>query len=257
MIDNMKILNYESSINNLVQGFTESNGGFTCLVCGHQFENGIVYNMRGTLYEARKAVSEHVMAEHGDMFTVLLNLGKEANGLSEIQQTILAMLYNGWNDRHIAKELGDKSASTIRNHRFQLRRKAKEARVFLALMELLELRLGTEQQFNQQFLEFHRDIPVDDERIMITAGEAEKIRRKHFSSRKPLRLVSFPKKEKSKLVILLDIAKHFEKNRSYTEKEVNDILLPVFEDYVTIRRYLVDYRFLKRKPGGRDYTLNF
>lgn len=249
MLDNITLHTYPDDLS---RGFTETKGTYICLVCGRRFEDGIVFDVGGTLYEASRAVKEHIASKHGDMFHVLLQLGKDGTGLSDIQQNILNLMYSGYDDRRIARELGNKSASTIRNHRFQLRRKAREAQVFLAVMELLERRLGTEQRF----LEFHEDMPVDDERLMITLQEAEVIRNKYFSSRRPLRLTSFPKKEKAKLVVLKDIAELFEKDRVYTEKEVNELLLPVFDDYVTIRRYLVDYRFLKRKPGGIEYTLN-
>ena len=238
-----------SSTSDLVLGYTVRDGVYSCLVCGRQFEDGIVYNQEGTLHTAERAVREHILREHGDMFHVLLGLGKEGTGLSDIQQSILSMMYKGFDDRSIARELGDKSASTIRNHRFQLRRKAREARVFLAIMELLEGHTGTEQQF----IEFHADIPTEDERVMITLEEAEKIRKKAYTSLDPLRLNTFPKKQKAKLVILKDISELFERDRHYSEKEVNDIILPVFDDYVTIRRYLIEYRFLERKPGGRDY----
>ena len=40
--------------------------------------------------------------------------------------------------RLIAAKLGGRSASTIRNHRFQLRKRRREARAFLAIMEILD-----------------------------------------------------------------------------------------------------------------------
>ncbi|MGI8550758.1 MAG: DUF2087 domain-containing protein, partial [Dehalococcoidia bacterium] len=39
-------------------------------------------------------------------------------------------------------------------------------------------------------------------------------------------------------------------DRTYTEREVNEILKEVFaHDYVTLRRMLVDYHFLNRSQG--------
>ena len=42
--------------------------------------------------------------------------------------------------------------------------------------------------------------------------------------------------EKKKVVILAKIAEQFEKGKQYSEKEVNQTLKPIFEDYITIRR---------------------
>ena len=47
--------------------------------------------------------------------------------------------------------------------------------------------------------------------------------------------------------------KLFEKGKSYTEFEVNEILKPVYDDYVILRRYLVDYGYLDRLDNGTSY----
>jgi hypothetical protein len=40
----------------------------------------------------------------------------------------------------------------------------------------------------------------------------------------------------------------FVRGRRYSERDVNELLAGAFDDYVTIRRYLIDYGFLDRKP---------
>lgn len=45
----------------------------------------------------------------------------------------------------------------------------------------------------------------------------------------------------------------FELSRKYTEKEVNQILKEANPDYVTLRRYLIDYGFLDRYNDGSSY----
>ncbi len=47
----------------------------------------------------------------------------------------------------------------------------------------------------------------------------------------------------------------FEINRFYNEKEVNAIVKEVDEDYVTLRRYLIDFGFMDRKTDGSQYWL--
>ncbi|PKM78120.1 MAG: hypothetical protein CVU90_03610 [Firmicutes bacterium HGW-Firmicutes-15] len=47
----------------------------------------------------------------------------------------------------------------------------------------------------------------------------------------------------------------FEISRIYSEKEVNAIIKEVYEDYVTLRRYLIDFGFMDRKTDGSQYWL--
>lgn len=63
----------------------------------------------------------------------------------------------------------------------------------------------------------------------------------------------FPKKEKRKVVVLNHLMTRFEHGRKYTEKEVNDILGAAFIDYVTLRRYLIEYGFMAREEDGSAY----
>lgn len=46
---------------------------------------------------------------------------------------------------------------------------------------------------------------------------------------------------------------HFEFGRDYTEKEVNEILGAVYDDYAILRRYLVDTGRLDRDSYGHHY----
>lgn len=47
----------------------------------------------------------------------------------------------------------------------------------------------------------------------------------------------------------------FEVGRDYTEQEVNQALMGVFDDYVALRRYLVESGHLMRDRAGRLYRL--
>lgn len=38
--------------------------------------------------------------------------------------------------------------------------------------------------------------------------------------------------------------------------EVNEILRPVYDDFVLLRRYLIDYKFLTREKDGSCYYVN-
>jgi hypothetical protein len=41
----------------------------------------------------------------------------------------------------------------------------------------------------------------------------------------------------------------------YAEKEINEILKAIYEDYVMLRRYLIEYGFIDRKSDGSEYWL--
>lgn len=72
----------------------------------------------------------------------------------------------------------------------------------------------------------------------------------------PLKFREIPAKEKRKYIILCMVIHSFDVDTFYHEKEVNQILKPMVDDYVMIRRYLVDYGFMKRTDDGKSYWLN-
>jgi hypothetical protein len=47
----------------------------------------------------------------------------------------------------------------------------------------------------------------------------------------------------------------FEPGRAYSEQEVNAALMGVFDDYVALRRYLVESKHLMRDRAGWEYRL--
>ena len=96
----------------------------------------------------------------------------------------------------------DVSLSTIRNHRFALREKARQARVFLALMDLLAER-GKDP--GPRFIEIPGTKSADDERFAITQAEFDKVVRSHFPDGPDGRLSRFPKKQKRKVAVLIQI----------------------------------------------------
>jgi hypothetical protein len=63
------------------------------------------------------------------------------------------------------------------------------------------------------------------------------------------RVVGFPAKRAKQLILLDRLSMLFEPGRTYEEVEVNRILLAVHDDYVAIRRALVDFEFLDREFG--------
>ena len=71
------------------------------------------------------------------------------------------------------------------------------------------------------------------------------------------RLTAYPSKRKMKLYSLIYIAEKIEKNRTYTEKEINAVLnhWHTFGDPATLRRELYTHRFLNRDSYGKEYRM--
>ena len=71
------------------------------------------------------------------------------------------------------------------------------------------------------------------------------------------RLTAYPSKRKMKLYVLIYIAGKIEKNRTYTEKEINAVLNKwhTFEDPATLRRELYTHKFLNRDSYGKEYRM--
>jgi hypothetical protein len=64
------------------------------------------------------------------------------------------------------------------------------------------------------------------------------------------RITAMPAKRTRRRQLLDEVAQAFEPGRRYPEPVVNEILRSVFDDYCTLRRYLVDEAFLSRTAAG-------
>ncbi len=118
-------------------------------------------------------------------------------------------------------------------------------------MELLKER----DQYAPAFVPPHNTATMVDDRYAVTEGEQQEIIHKFLPDGVNGRLKKFPPKEKQRLIVLRELTKLFNSNTTYTEKEINQILEKVHDDYVLIRRYLISYGFLERKPDGSQYWL--
>lgn len=99
-------------------------GEFICLICGKNI--GINTDI----------INDHMLT-HGSPVERLLMLDKKHTGLTEIKKELLDMLSSKCSDKEIASNLAC-TDSTVRNIRFSLRERARQARAFLAIMELVD-----------------------------------------------------------------------------------------------------------------------
>lgn len=83
----------------------------------------------------------------------------------------------------------------------------------------------------------------------------EKVVKSFFKGK---RLTRFPAQYKKQQIVLEEIAGMFEPGRKYPEKEVNAVILNVFDDYCTVRRLMIGEGLMARKDnvywrtGGPD-----
>jgi DNA-binding transcriptional ArsR family regulator len=63
------------------------------------------------------------------------------------------------------------------------------------------------------------------------------------------RLRHLPAARKKRVIVLRRLLERFEANRSYPEREVNDLLRLAHDDVASLRRELVDYGFMVRDRG--------
>lgn len=253
MENNLSELFWQASLADIKKGYVyqAETEAFICLACGKAFTDGVIYQQDGHYYEARKFILLHIEREHRSVFHVLLNLDKKVTGLTEHQKALLELFYDGLSDNEVAKALDAGSTSTIRNHRFSLRERQKQAKVFLAIMELA----GAKLPKRQTFIDIPRTAKLVDDRFAITEEENAKILAAAFKHGPDGPLESFPLKEKKRVAILRHILKFFEPDKKYSEKEVTAILSPIYGDYALLRRQLIEHGFMDRTPDGSSYWI--
>lgn len=242
---------WNSSMEELKQGYIEEKEVYTCLLCGEKTEKGIVYPYKDRFYEAERYMRIHIDTMHISVFDYLLSMDKKLTGLTDHQKSLLQLFYQGKSDKDIQKELDMGSTSTIRHHRFALKEKERQAKTFLAIMELLK----EKDEHAPAFLPVHKTATMVDDRYNITQEEQKKVLKKYFPEGADKSLAKFPPREKQRLIVLREIASRLKAEHKYGEKELNDTLMAIYEDYALIRRYLIDYGFLDRKPDGSEYWL--
>lgn len=243
----------------IARGYTVTTGAqgesCQCVVCGARFAAGEVYPVEGHWYQPQAAAQRHVQTAHARRLEELLASDSKYISLTDNQRALLTLFSQGLSDADVAARLGV-TASTVRHQRFVLREKAKAAKLYAALWQLVqEAResLSVDDGAAGELLPVHAGATMVDERYEMTQGEYEKILATVFETQQPLRLRVFSAKEKKKIAILHRIAQEFEPGRQYTEKDVRAVLAPIFDDYVTLRRYLIAYGYLDRTRDGTAY----
>ena len=243
MIDNSTLLELQNGYR-----FDQHAKSYACLFCRQTYQQGIIYPMGEVLYEAEKAMLVHIQQSHGSVFETLIQLDKKYTGLSDIQREMLQLFHKGLSDKEILERSSSGSISTIRQHRFKLKEKERQAKIFLALMANLE-----NSRVPMKDSHINKEEIVVDSRYGITENEREKVLQTYFKNGLDGAVDIFPSKEKRKIMVLQHILKRFDQGKKYSEKEVNDIIKTAHDDYVTVRRYFIEYGFMDRNSDGSQY----
>lgn len=236
----------EVTIEELVNGFSYGKGNYSCLFCSIDLDEDEVFPIEGKFLMAKGMMKQHVKTAHNSAFQSLLSLDKKVTGLSDVQIEMLQHFYDGNTDQDIVETSSVNSVSTVRQHRFKLREKERQAKVFLALMQLMK---------DPQKYTIHKGAKQVDERYGIEQAEREKVLQTYFKNGLDGGIETIPSKEKKKLIILQHILNRFERGKTYSEKEVNELLKTVHADFVSLRRHLIEYGFMVRNGDGSVYSV--
>lgn len=249
----MRGMDLESvSVDDLIKGYKEDDTrqSYVCLTCEQAFDKQEVFQVGERWFMAERAVEKHLETMHPHYFDTLLKDQANYNKLTDKQQTVLTYMYQGASDKTIADALSI-TPSTVRNQRFSLREKAKQAKHFLSVYE--QAQRSAQKTPSETMVSVHKHATMVDERYHITEKERDQTLQTAFLSLEPLKLKHFPKKEKKKIVILAKIAEYLDRGERYSEIELNHQLAMIYDDIATIRRYLIQYGFMARKKDGSAY----
>lgn len=154
----------------------------------------------------------------------------------------MTLFSKGFEDQEIANQLNI-TTSAVRNHRFKFKEKKRQAKILLALLELID---------EKEQSDFIANSLIDsDERFVSSKKERDKVFSVFLDANG--KATQIPKKEKKRIILIQKLAENFVPEKQYTEKEINTIISKMFDDYVTIRRYLIEYGILGRTVDGTTY----
>lgn len=240
---------WEATLPELKQGYKESNTSYDCLLCGKQIEKGVIYPYENALYEAERFMRVHIEHTHQSVFAYLLGLDKKWSGITDHQGDLLRLFHQGKSDKDVQEELEIGSATTVRHHRFALKEKERQAKVFLAMMELLKER----DEYAPAFIPPHKASQLFHDEQSIAEEEQQAIVRTFFQEGG--RLSELPATERQRRIILREISKRFDGDISYTKHDMNDALSEIHDDFITLRNALVEYGYFGQTRNGSQYWL--
>lgn len=86
-------------------------------------------------------------------------------------------------------------------------------------------------------------------------SEDRELLRKQTHSGRLKKLPSLRTRHHELHVVLRWLASQFQPGVDYTERQVNEVFKKVHDDFVSLRRYMVDFRYMERDRAGKAYRL--
>lgn len=239
------------TLTELEQGWHQTETAFVCNYCEATFETTQVFPVADKFYPAAEMIRQHLATAHPNAVADLIHTPSKYNTLTAKQQALLVAFASGSKDAEIAREMGV-AAATIRHQKFTFREKAKQAKLYLAMYD----RVFTQPTTADALVTLPEQVAPEDDRFALTTTEYHQALAKYFSTMNPLRLQRWPKKQKAILAVLRAVAATIPSDQRFTESALTTHLKPIYADYPLLRRYLVDYGFLKRTTSGSAYWRN-
>lgn len=254
MEENINELFWNATIDEIKRGYIIQGDNYICIICGERFEKGEIFKIDEQFYDAKKTIELHIKNNHKSMLEYIIQMNNSFLGVTEIQKQLLQSLIKGNSDKEVAVEMGI-HPSTVRNHRYRLREKEKQAKLFLAAMQLLQSQQNKVANAleTSKLHETSKTATMVDDRYNTTQAEKEKIITSYFNESGSLK--NYPAKEKKKIIVLEKINENFKKGKIYSEAELNRILERIYTDHATLRRALIEYGFMERDHAGDKYWI--
>ena len=159
----------------------------------------------------------------------------------------LAMVHSLLERSHYVEELAERHGLAASTVSFHLRKLEKAGLVVSRKEQYYVVVAANEALFDttlRQIVTATRGETAQQERRM--AAYRRKVIETFFTAGM---LTKLPAQHKKRLIVLEQFAGRFEPGRRYNEQAVTTLLLPLYDDYCTIRRLLVDAGLIRREGG--------
>lgn len=219
----MNSLLKNASLEEIVKGYIETESHYICLFCSEAFEKGEIFEENDHYYDAKKMVEIHTEKEHGTILENLFKQDAKEFGLTEAQLGMLKAFAFDKSDEEIYDEF-QITPSTIRNYRQKLREKQQQAKLLMAITELIDINKvkGT---------------------IHLNRKERQTIQN-YFSVNGVLKEI--PNKEKKRMVVLKHVVRPLKTTKAYTEAELIKYLKSIYENASELKQALLDANLISQ-----------
>lgn len=190
-----------ATLQEIVQGYKETEDFYICLICGKMFEKGEVFEDNDRYYDAKKMIEIHTEKEHGRIIDVLFDMEGKNFGLTDSQLGMMKAFAYEKSEEEIYDEF-QITPSTIRNYRQKLREKQQQAKLLTALTQLVK------QERTKGTIRLNRK-----EKLII---------QQYFNTNGVLK--ELPNKGKKKMIILKHVIQSLKVGKKYSENELTKYL---------------------------------